>query len=234
MTSTRARQMLKTHASPAKAAILQGFFKTGPGQYGEGDIFIGVKVPEIRAIARKLSSMPVSDILSLLHSKIHEERLLSLIILTDQFDTGDTTQQKSIFDLYLNNTRWINNWDLVDISAPKIPGTWLLNKDRQILYELTRSSLMWERRIAIVSTFAFIRNNALRDTFNIAKILLNDKEDLMHKATGWMLREAGKRDVHALKGFLDTHLPAMPRTMLRYAIERFPEKERLAYLRRTA
>lgn len=232
MSSSLACKSLHACASPKKAAILQRFFKTGPGQYGEGDIFIGVKVPEIRHIARQFNNMPISNIVDLLHSKVHEERLLALVMMTHQFDRGNASEQKSIFNLYIHNTAHINNWDLVDISAPRIPGKWLLHQNRGLLNKFAASAMLWERRIAIVSTLAFIREKQLDDTFHIAKKLLYDKEDLMHKATGWMLREAGKQDINALKEFLDKHLSAMPRTMLRYAIEKFPEKERREYLTR--
>ncbi len=232
MSSSLACKSLHACASPKKAAILQRFFKTGPGQYGEGDIFIGVKVPEIRHIARQFNNMPISNIVDLLHSKVHEERLLALVMMTHQFDRGNASEQKSIFNLYIHNTAHINNWDLVDISAPRIPGKWLLHQNRGLLNKFAASAMLWERRIAIVSTLAFIREKQLDGTFHIAKKLLYDKEDLMHKATGWMLREAGKQDINALKEFLDKHLSAMPRTMLRYAIEKFPEKERREYLTR--
>jgi 3-methyladenine DNA glycosylase AlkD len=227
-----AQRMLHQYASPAKARALKAFFKTGAGQYSEGDIFIGVKVPEIRAVSRAFKDLDPEEIDKLLCSPIHEERLLALLILIHRYDAGTELARKAIVRQYLKHTVHINNWDLVDLSAPKLLGDWLKNKDRGILKKLARSRNIWERRIAIVATHAFIREKQLDDTLRIARILLDDKEDLIHKATGWMLREAGKRDIQALKDFLQQHHTHMPRTMLRYAIERFPENERQAYLQK--
>jgi len=235
------RQALRKYASQDKARILQGFFKTGPGEYGEGDIFIGVKVPETRMVARQFAGLPLADTLRLLHSPVHEERLLALILLIQRYEQAVPEERAHIVAMYLKNTHTINNWDLVDLSAPNIVGDWLQDKDRAILKELARSRNMWDRRIAIVSTHAFIRRKDFADTFRIAHMLLKDEEDLMHKATGWMLREVGKRDLAALENFLLEPLSsgngttpryqAMPRTMLRYAIERFEEDKRQNYLK---
>ena len=232
MSYQKAQRHLQAHASTEKARILRTFFKTGPGEYGAGDIFIGVKIPEIRTVAKTFRDLDQKAVLKLLQAPVHEERLLALLILMYQYKAGTPGTKRTIVELYLKHTCSINNWDLVDLSAPKILGDWLLDKDRNLLYQLARSSNMWKRRIAIVSTHAFIREKQYADTFNIADILLQDKEDLIHKATGWMLREAGKRDILALKDFLKPRLTLMPRTMLRYAIERFHEKERQKYLKK--
>ncbi|MFA6228023.1 MAG: DNA alkylation repair protein [Patescibacteria group bacterium] len=227
----RLKCSLRRLASPAKAAILSRFFKTGQGQYGEGDKFLGVAVPEQRKLARQCNQLALSDLEKLLHSGIHEERLTALIILADQFKRGDSKIQGKIFKLYLKNTRYINNWDLVDLSAPNIVGAWLYRRDRRILYRLAESKLLWDRRIAMLATFYFICRGDCVDTIKIAKILLTDQHDLIHKAVGWMLREVGKRgNEKELKFFLDQHSARMPRTMLRYAIERLPTGERKKYL----
>ncbi len=221
------QKSLRELANPAKAKILQGFFKTGKGQYGEGDIFLGVTVPQSRNIAKKFKTLTLSEIKSLLTSKIHEERLIAILLLVHNYPNN----QEKIYSFYLNNTNQINNWDLVDLSAPNIIGTHLLNKDKSILYTLAKSENLWEKRIAIVSTFTFIRNNQFQDTIEISKILLNDKHDLIHKATGWMLRELGKRNLPLLETFLKQNYKQIPRTTLRYAIERFPEEKRKVYLK---
>jgi len=227
---SEAKLSLRRHASFQKAKLLQGFFKTGPGQYGEGDIFIGVMVPNIRKVAGRFRDLEAKEILKLLHSKIHEERLLALVIMTEQFKAGTAAEKDLLYRLYLENTRHINNWDLVDVTAPRIVGTYLLGKPRDILYKLAKADLLWERRIAIISTLAFIREKQFSETLAISKILLKDKEDLMHKACGWMLREAGKQDKPVLTGFLEKYCRVMPRTMLRYAIERLSDKERKKYM----
>ena len=234
MTAADARKKIRSLASNEQAAILARFFKTGPGQYGEGDQFLGVKVPATRKVAREFKSLALSEVEMLLHSEIHEERLLALIILVLQFEKADKTTRKQIFDCYVGNTEHINNWDLVDLSAPQIVGGYLEARSRKPLDRLARSASLWERRISIVATHWFIRRDDFADTLRIARILLNDEHDLIHKAVGWMLREVGKRDLAALEGFLGPHYHTMPRTMLRYAIERFPEKKRQAYLKGTA
>lgn len=223
---------LRSLANPETARTLQGFFKTGPGQYGEGDIFLGIKVPMIRAIAREFPDTGLDTAITLLHSRFHEERLLALLFLMRHFSAGGAKERQNAYQAYLANTRWINNWDLVDISAPHVVGAYLANQERATLYRLVRSDSLWERRIAIVATLHFIRHNDFDDTLKLAKQLLHDREDLIHKASGWMLREVGKRDRGRLEAFLDRHGRYMPRTMLRYAIERFPEDLRQAYLRR--
>lgn len=224
------RQELRLRIVPGRAESSAWFFKTGSGEYGEGDQFLGIPVPGIRAVAKLDDSH--SDISGLLHSKWHEERLLALFILVRRFERGDETTRRKIYGFYLSETRWINNWDLVDSSASQIVGAWLLHRPRRALGKLAASETLWERRIAVISTLAFIRSGDLDETFRLTKYLLRDSEDLIHKACGWMLREAGKRDVRALEQFLDEHAPAMPRTMLRYAIEKFPEKRRKQYLAR--
>jgi len=224
------KKELKKLANSKQAEILQRFFKTGKGEYGEGDIFLGVKVPIQRKVADKFQELSLKDIEKLLKSKIHEHRMTALLILIKQYKKADEREKKKIFNFYLKNTKNINNWDLVDISAPKIMGEYLLNKPRNVLYKLAKSDNLWERRIAIISTFTFIRNNEFDDTLKIAKILLNDKHDLIHKAVGWMLREVGKRDQKIEEEFLKKHYSKMPRVMLRYAIERFEEKKRKFYL----
>jgi len=221
---------LRKYASREKAVVLQGFFKTGPGEYAQGDKFIGVKAPDIRKVSLKYSGLPEREVLGLLYSPVHEERLLALSILIARFSKAGEEERTGIFRLYLKNTRQINNWDLVDLSAPQIVGRYLADKDKKLLYGLAVSKSLWERRIAIVSTLAFIRLNRFAETLKIAAMLLKDKEPLIHKAAGWMLREVGKRSRKTEEGFLDKHALNMPRTMLRYAIERFPEAERRAYL----
>lgn len=224
---------LSNHANADKARILSGFFKTGKGQYGEGDIFIGITVPVLRKIAKQYFRISASHIDKLLHSPYHEHRLCGLLIMVYQYERLKEDKLKDlIYEQYLSNTAFINNWDLVDLSAPKIVGTHLLNQsDRTILYKLAKSKDLWERRISIISTFAFIKEGDSKDTFAIARLLIDDKHDLIHKAVGWMLREVGKRISESTeKKFLDQHYSTMPRTMLRYAIERFRENERRQYL----
>jgi len=223
---------LQSVGTPEKAAILQRFFKTGPGQYGEGDVFIGVVVPHTRSIARSNSGTPKEDIAKLLQSKYHEARLCALLILVERFKKAPEEEKTVIFNFYLKNTSQINNWDLVDLTAPKIVGEYLLDKDRAILYRLAESDNLWEQRIAIVSTYTLIRNNDFTDTFELSKRFLTHKHDLMHKAVGWMLRETGKRDPKALTDFLESFAPVMPRTALRYAIEHYPEPERQYFLKK--
>lgn len=216
-----------------KARLLQRFFKTGKGEYGEGDVFYGLTVPQSRKIVNKYKELGLDEVIDLLHSRVHEERLIALLILVSKYQKGDFTLKKKIFDVYLKNTKWINNWDLVDLSAHKIVGDYLVDKDIDILKKLACSNLLWERRIAIISTFAFINIGSSKETMEIAKLLVADKHDLIHKAVGWALREVGKRvSVDDEKKFLDKYKNTMPRTMLRYAIEKFPEKERKSYLKK--
>jgi 3-methyladenine DNA glycosylase AlkD len=220
---------LKEKENKEKAKILQRFFKTGKGEYGEGDIFLGIVVPEQRKIAKEFKDLELKDLKELLDSKIHEKRLIALLILIEKYKISD--DKNKIFDFYMSNTQKINNWDLVDLSSPQIIGDFLLDKDRKILHKLAISDNLWERRIGIISTLSFIRNNEYLDTLNIAKILLKDKHDLIQKAVGWMLREVGKKDEQELENFLKIHYKEMPRTMLRYAIERFNEDKRKKYLK---
>lgn len=223
------RAALHAAARPENAPVLHRFFKTGPGEYAEGDIFIGVKVPDTRRIVRDSDTLGEKDILALLRSPIHEERLLALLVMVRRYQRNETAREK-IAATFLRETRFINNWDLVDSSAPYILGPWLLGRDRMVLYRLARSENLWERRIAILATFAFIRSNDFAWTLELAEILLQDEHDLMHKAVGWMLREVGNRDETALRTFLDAYAPSMPRTMLRYAIEKLPPDARTHYL----
>jgi len=222
---------LRQLGTPEAAALAARYFKTGPGQYGEGDIFLGISVPTLRKLAREHRALPTKELVILLRSEIHEERFLALLILVLSASKGDEAARREIYDLYLAHTRYINNWDLVDTSAREIVGGYLADKDRSPLYHLARSQQLWERRIAIVATYHFITRSDYGDTLTVAEILLGDAHDLIHKATGWMLREVGKRDQPTLEQFLRRHGRAMPRTMLRYAIERFPEELRRAYLK---
>lgn len=230
MTAQKIKKHLRQFASKDKAKLLQGFFKTGPGQYSEGDIFLGVMVPNIRRTVKEFADAPLAEVLKLLRSSFHEERLLALLLLVHKFEKGDDKTRKRIYTLYLKNTKYINNWDLVDLSAPKIVGPWLDARSRSLLYRFVRSKNLWERRIAVLATFAYIRKSDFVDALALAEILLADDHDLMHKAVGWMLREVGKKDVAVLEGFLRKHNGRMPRTALRYAIERFPEAKRKRYL----
>jgi len=222
---------LHQFSSKEKARVLQGFFKTGPGEYGEGDVFLGVVVPDIRRVAKEFQGAPLGEVMALLNSGIHEERLLALLMLVHEYANGDGPHKKKIYSLYLRNTKYINNWDLVDLTAPNIVGAHLSDKSRKPLYTLARSTDLWKRRIAILATFHFIKQNDFTDALTIAGMLLEDEHDLLHKAVGWMLREIGKRDLAAEERFLKPRYRIMPRTMLRYAIERFPEDKRKNYLK---
>jgi 3-methyladenine DNA glycosylase AlkD len=230
MNANEISKRLRKMGDKEDAEFLQGFFKTGSGQYGEGDIFLGIRVPAVRGLAQEYEDLSLKEISSLLQSPYHEVRLFALIWLVNTFAKGDETTQKKIYDLYLANTGYINNWDLVDISAPKIVGAYLLEKKRAPLYQLAKSKSLWERRISILATFYFIKYDQFTDALKIAEILLADKEDLIHKAVGWMLREIGKRDTQREEAFLQKHCRTMPRTMLRYAIERFTPSKRRMYL----
>jgi len=222
LTLTNLKKELAAAADPERARNSAWFFKTGEGQYGHGDRFIGLTVPAMRRIARRYVHLPLTDVAKVLASPIHEHRFVALEILVAQYEQGDTR----IFNFYLKHTKFVNNWDLVDTSAPYIVGEHLLTRPRKILYRLAKSKNLWERRIAIVSTQTLIRDGEIEDTFAIAKILLPDEHDLIHKAVGWMLREAGKQSAPALVKFLKQHYAQMPRTALRYAIERFPAERR--------
>ncbi len=211
-----------------KAKILQGFFKTGLGEYGEGDIFWGISVPTQRSIAKKYLSLDLEEISKLIKSEVHEHRFTGLIILVQKYKED----KKRISDFYIQHIKWINSWDLVDVSAPKILGDFYLNKNKKPLEAMAKSNDLWEKRISIVSTLEFIRNDIFDPTIKISKILIKDDHDLIHKAVGWMLRELGKESPSILERFLDDNYQIMPRTMLRYSIEKFPEEKRLYYLNR--
>jgi 3-methyladenine DNA glycosylase AlkD len=226
------RRDIRKVARPARAESNKWFFKTGPGEYGEGDRFLGVTLPQLRALAREYRDMPLICGVSLLRSPWHEERLLALLILVGQYARADARTRQTIHQLYLRNTRSINNWDLVDSSAAQIVGAHLKTRDRRVLRRLARSTSVWERRIAMIATYHYIRQGDFTDALAIAGLLRRDEHDLIHKAVGWMLREIGKRDRGAEERFLRRHARTMPRTMLRYAIERFPERLRRTYLAR--
>ena len=230
MTLTSLRREVRDLASPTVAKTNQWFFKTGPGQYGEGDHFLGLRVPTLRTLAKKYRELPHTDALKLLKSDWHEERLLALILLVNAYEKSGERDKERIHRAYLRHARYINNWDLVDASAAQIVGAHLTEANVGLLVKLAKSKDLWERRIAIVATFHFIKHDEFRPTLRIATMLLGDRHDLIHKAVGWMLREVGKRDRKALDLFLAKNYPAMPRTALRYAIERHPEKVRKAYL----
>ena len=225
------QRKLQELGSREKAKVLQRFFKTGPGEYGEGDVFVGVKVPELRKLAKEYQKITVKEVKQLLKSDIHEERLLALFILVRKYSKGNETEKKRIYELYLKNTQFINSWDLVDISAHHIIGAFLVDKSKEPLYSLAKSMNLWERRISIISTFYFIKHDKYAETLKISEILLTDEQDLIHKAVGWMLREIGKRHLPTEEKFLRKHYKRMPRTMLRYAIEKFPEDKRQGYLK---
>ena len=227
MTAAEVKEALKKVSSTKRAKTNAWFFKTGKGEYGEGDKFIGVTVPNMRKVAKEFKELSLTEIRKLLGSKIHEHRYAGLLILGHNFGKHDAKEQKKRVDFYLKNTKHVDNWDLVDTSAPYILGRYLLDKeDRKILYGLARSKNMWENRIAMVATWMLIRDEQLKDVYALAEILHTHEHDLMHKAVGWMLREAGKKDMKRLKRFLKKHYDALPRTLLRYAIEKFPERER--------
>jgi 3-methyladenine DNA glycosylase AlkD len=230
MNAPQIQERLRSLSSPTAAAGAARFFKTGPGQYGEGDIFLGLSARIMHAMAKEHHGIAFGELSPLLQSEIHEDRMLALLIMVRKFQKGDEPTRKRIHDLYLTHTRFINNWDLVDASARDIVGGYLADKSRKPLDRLARSKSLWDRRISIVATHHFIRRHEFDDTFRIAERLLADREDLIHKAVGWMLREVGKRDQQPLEDFLCRHGKIMPRTMLRYAIERFPEDLRKAYL----
>ena len=223
------RRELREAAEPERIEMLQRFFKTGPGGYGEGDVFLGVRVPAVRAVARRHADLVLEDVSDLLHSPIHEERLAALVILVRRYDRANESDKQRIFDLYLQNTLYVNAWDLVDVSAPHIVGAQLLGRGetgRRALDRLVSSPSVWERRIAIMATFAFVRAGCCDETLRLARVLLDDGHDLIHKATGWMLREVSKRDQVLLVSFLDCHASDMPRTMLRYSVERLDSQLR--------
>jgi 3-methyladenine DNA glycosylase AlkD len=231
-TLAHVRRKLREAGDADDAGFLQRFFKTGPGDYGAGDKFLGIRVPATRQLAREFRGLPLGDVAELLRDPWHEARLLGLIMLANAYQRGTPAEQERIFKLYLANTDRVNNWDLVDLSAPNIVGVHLATRPRTLLDKLARSKSLWERRIAIVATQHLIRRGEFDDTLRVARILLDDRHDLIHKAVGWMLREVGNNDRAALEAFLDEHADRMPRTMLRYAIEKMSAAQRQAYLRR--
>lgn len=231
MNAQELKKELQKFADKKQAKVLQRFFKTGKGEYAEGDIFLGIKVPVTRTLIKNYLNLPLSEIEILIHSNIHEERLAALLICVSQAKKADDIKLKSLFDFYVSNTKWINNWDLVDLSAEHIVGKYLFKKDKTLLNTLADSEDLWERRISVLSTFYFIKQNYFEVSFQIIQKLLNDKHDLIHKACGWMLREIGKRNFEIEFDFLKLHYRYMPRTMLRYAIEKFPEVTRQKFLK---
>jgi 3-methyladenine DNA glycosylase AlkD len=231
ITAKDVMKALQSLATKERAKASAWFFKTGKGQYGEGDVFIGVTVPNQRIVAKKFEDVSLSEIKKLLDSKIHEHRLTAILILTTKFKKGTDSKKKEIYNFYIKNIKCINNWDLVDASASYIAGTYLYDKNRTILYRLVKSKNMWERRIAIVATMYFISKGDFKDTIEISKLLISDKEDLLHKAVGWMLREVGKMDRGALVDFLNEYASKLPRTALRYSIEHFKESDRKKFMK---
>lgn len=227
------RKVIRDSANEKHAKTMQWFFKTGKGEYGEGDKFVGIKVPVQRQIAKKFLDLENEDLKILLNSKIHEERLIALLILVIIYQKANDKGKEKVYKFYLRNSNKINNWDLVDLSAPKIMGEHLLKNDKQILFKFARSKNLWKRRIAVISTYTFIKNKQFKTTLQISDILLNDDHDLIQKAVGWMLREVGKQDLKTLENFLKPRYNKMPRTMLRYSIEKFPGKKRKKYLKGT-
>ena len=226
------KEDLEKAANPEKVEIYQRFFKTGKGEYGEGDIFIGLTVPKQREIAKKYIGLDLEDVKKLLSDKVHEYRLTGFLILVYKFEKADEKEKNNIVEFYLKNIKSANNWDLIDCVADKILGNYLIDKDKKILYDLAKTDNLWKKRIAIISTFEFIKNNQFEDTLKISEILLKDKHDLIHKAVGWMLREVGKRDMKTEEAFLKKYYKTMPRTMLRYAIEKFDSKKKAFYMNR--
>jgi 3-methyladenine DNA glycosylase AlkD len=224
------RKRLRELANPVRAAVSRRYFKTGPGQYAEGDRFFGLAVPQMRGLAKEFQSMALDEVTTALRLPWHEERLVALLILVRQFTRGDDRLRKTIYQLYLANTALINNWDLVDTTAEHIVGAFLVHRSRAPLRKLARSPIVWERRIAILATFHYIKRGEVDETLQVAATLLGDSHDLIHKAVGWMLREVGKRNPASEREFLDRYAATMPRTMLRYAVERFPEPLRRQYL----
>lgn len=233
MSLNEIKKKLNKEKNSEQAKILQKFFKIEKGEYGEGDIFYGIKVPTIRRIAKKYIDLSFAELKVLLSSKFHEERLAASLILVEKFRIADEEHKKRIFRFYIKNRKGINNWDLVDLTAPKIVGTYLLDRDKKILFNLAVSKNVWDRRISIISTLTFIRKNKLDETLKLSHLLLNDNHDLIHKSVGWMLRELGKINLEIETEFLLKHYKRMPRTMLRYAIEKFPKKKRKQFLEGT-
>ena len=226
------KKRLKSLANSKRAEHSMNFMQTKNEGYGKGDQFLGIMVPNLRKVAKQFNTLTLQELEKLLQNPIHEYRLTSLFIIIDQFQHGDKKKQKCLIELYKRNLRYVNNWDLVDISAPNLFGIYLRDRSKKILYDYAKSPDLWRRRVGIMSTFGFIRQGEYKDTLAIAKILLHDEHDLIHKAVGWMLREIGKRDKKVLITFLDKHYNTMPRTMLRYSIEKFNNKERAHYMKK--
>jgi 3-methyladenine DNA glycosylase AlkD len=226
------KEFLK-YTNPSKARHSSRFFKTGKGEYGEGDIFLGITIPQTRDVVKKYyKETPLKDLLYFIQSKYHDYRMFGLLCLVYKYEKAKTEEErKEIYNIYISNTKYINNWDLVDVTAPKIVGEYLKDKERDILYTFAKSKDLWKQRISIISTFTFIRNEDFKDTLAISEILVNHEHDLIHKAVGWMLREVGKKDIDVEEKFLKKYYKTMPRTMLRYAIEKFPEEKRQKYLK---
>lgn len=224
------QQRLRELANPEAAKVAQKFFKTGPGQYGEGDVFLGIRMPVLRKEVKAFEGLRLSTCETLLQSAAHEDRMFGLLMMVRLYEKGSESDQAAVYAAYLKHSDRINNWDLVDVTTPQIIGARLVSRSRKILYRLAKSPNLWERRISVLATLYFIRREEYTDTLRLCALLLRDREDLMHKACGWMLREVGKRDLASLLNFLDMHTPVMPRTMLRYAIEKLPETQRRAYL----
>lgn len=225
---------LSKNASVEDAVFLQRFFKTGPGQYGEGDVFIGVRMPKIRLVCKQFKDLPLTELRKLVDSEVHEHRMAALIVVSNRFKKADLIERMKLYDFYISALKRgrVNNWDLIDVTCPHVMGEYLLDKPRDIIFELVKSDSLWERRASVLATFVFVKNGETSDSLKIAEILLHDKEDLIHKAVGWMLREIGKQvDDKILTDFLDHYAQEMPRTMLRYAIERLPEEIRKSYLK---
>lgn len=232
MSLSKLKKAVRKKAKKKRATANEWFFKTGKGEYGEGDMFLGLTMPEQRAIAKEFQDISSKEVKVLLASKWHEERMIGLLILVYRYEHSADEEKEKIFNFYIKYRQAVNNWDLVDVTTPSIIGDYLYDKDKTLLYRYAKSKNLWERRIAIVATYLFIKRGLLEDTLNISKLLLNDTEDLIHKAVGWMLREVGKQDVQRLEQFLKNNIREVPRTTLRYAIERFPERKRKAYLKK--
>lgn len=232
VTAKDVHKELEKYYNTEKRDFYPSFFKTGAGQYGEGDKFLGVVVPDARKVVRKFKNLSFEELNKLLENEYHECRFCALLILVERFKKANESERTLLYEYYLSKTKYINNWDLVDLSCKDIVGEYLVDKDRSKLYELVRSNLLWDQRISVVSTFAFIKRGDLEDIFRLSEMLLDHKHDLMHKATGWMLREAGKKDELSLKLFLDKFHKQMPRTMLRYAIEKLSAEDRAHYMKK--
>lgn len=232
MNLSKLKKEIKKQSSKPKAKFLQRFFKTGRGGYAEGDLFLGLTVPQSRLIARTFTNIELREVLNLINSKYHEERLIALLILVDKFGRGSSIEKEKVYKFYLRNIKFVNNWDLVDLSADKIIGAYLASRSKDILNRLSHSKNIWERRIAILATFNFIKRNDFTKTLEFARRYLSDKHDLIHKATGWMLREIGNRDEKTLIRFLDKNYKQMPRTALRYALERLNRKQKNYYMKK--